>query len=123
MYVDLLTHCPDPAALLAEVQAKHHDRVVYDGNNPVGWDIFKAPSAHAADGGVETIAHCRVTVGDLASVRSLGRVEVLAEAHYDGATQSTHDALYDALAANPTAVAIYERVTGLTLPERVLGVI
>jgi len=106
MYTDLVTYCSDTVALLAEVAAKFPDKIVKDSaNSPTSWLVTKTPTVR---NGLETLSVVRVNPAELADIKTLTSLKILAEAPAGG----------DLLGAMiPTDRAIYDGVRPNTSPE------
>jgi len=98
---DIITHTKDSQAFLAEVEAKFPDKVVHDektGKVPVSVLLTKTPTIR---NGAETLAMVRCDAQELADIKTLGSVAILAEVPAYG----------DVLAAMTAAKRkIYDRV-------------
>ena len=108
VYTDLITYCKDTKALMTEVAKVAPDKIVKDEQgNPVGFAVTKTPTIR---NGAETLAVVRVDANNLAIIKKLKSLKVLAEVPAGG----------DLLAAMTKAnKAIYDRVYDQT-PRPVL---
>lgn len=107
-YHDLITYCADTQALMAEVAQVAPDKLIMDEQgNVVGFAITKTPTVR---NGTETLAVVRLDDEELAVIKGLKSLTVLAEIPAGG----------DLLAAMGKANrAIYDRVYDQT-PKPVL---
>ena len=96
---DILTHCPDTGAFLAEVESIDPERIVHgEASNPIGVIVDKTPTVR---NGAETLAVVRVDAELLAQLKGMTTISILAEV----------DAYGDLLGAMSTANReIYDRV-------------
>jgi len=100
-YHDLITYCPDTAALMAEVEQVAPERIIRDEQgNAIGYSITKTPTVRA---GAETLAVVRVDDAELALIQSLTSLQILAHVPAGGG-------LIAALRSDAKASAIYDRV-------------
>jgi len=76
MYTDLITYCLDTVALLTELEAKFPDKVVKDSAGNSAWAVTKTPTVR---NGVETLSIVRVNSAELAEIKSLTSLKILAE--------------------------------------------
>ena len=96
-YFDCITYCPDTQALMAEVAKVAPDRIIEDEQgNPVGFAIDKTPTIR---NGNETLSVVRVNDDDLAVLKKLTSIKILAEVPAGGdllaAMKKTDRAIYD----------------------------
>ena len=81
-YTDLITHCPDTAALLIEVESVAPDRLIKDdAGNPVGFVVTKTPTVR---NGAETLSVVRVNDADLAMLQAMSSITILASVPMGG---------------------------------------
>ena len=97
---DVITYCSDTTALLAEVAAKFPDKVVKDSaGNALAWAITKTPTVR---NGLETLSIVRVNSSELADIKNLATLKILAEVPADGnllgamtpADRAVYDSVY-----------------------------
>ena len=94
---DIITYCADTAALMAEVAQVAPDRLIKDEQgNPIGFAIDKTPTIR---NGAETLSVVRVNDADLAVLKSLTTIKILAEVPAGGdllaAMSSSDRTIYD----------------------------
>jgi len=105
MYTDLITYCSDTVALLAELEAKFPDKVVKDSAGNSAWAVTKTPTVR---NGVETLSIVRVNSAELADIKTLTSLKILAEVPVGGDLLS---------ALLPPDRAAYDRIRPSTSPE------
>ena len=125
MYTDLITHCPDTAALLLEVEQKAPEMLIKDDNDVVtGFSITKTPTVR---NGKETLSVVRVNADELALIKSLSSMSILAEAaaysdllkSMTKASKTIYNRVY-----NQTPVDVLDdagKVIGTTTPPALIG--
>lgn len=98
---DLITHTIDSTAFMAEVAAKFPEHVIYDESTPpiaVGVSITKTPTVRSLMG---TLAVVRVSASQLADIKTLTTITILAEVPMNGdllkAMSKANRAVYDAV--------------------------
>jgi len=98
---DIITMTTDSLAFLAEVEATFPNKVQYDESKPpiaVGVRITKTPTIRSAKG---TLAVCRVDTQELADIKTLSTVTILAEVAMGGgllaAMTPANRKLYDSM--------------------------
>jgi len=109
---DLITHCPDTAAFLAEVEAKFPDKVIMSENPdptdttfvavPVSVNLTKTPTIRKVSGGA-TVSVVRCNDAELADLKTLTTISILAEVPMGGdllkkmtvAARKKYDAVHD----------------------------
>ncbi len=96
-YFDCITYCPDTKALMTEVAKVAPERLIKDEQgNPVGFAIDKTPTIR---NGAETLSVVRVNDADLAVLKSLKSIKILAEVPAGGdllaAMTKANKAVYD----------------------------
>jgi len=107
---DLITMTTDSVAFLTEVHSKFPDKVVMSENpdptntsfvpTPISVNITKTPTIRGANG---TLAVVRCTAQELADIKTLTTVKILAEVPMGGdllkamtkANRTTYDAIHD----------------------------
>jgi len=99
--MDIITHCTDTAALVAELQEKFPDRINIDDPENPSFLIGKAPGTKR--NGNETLCLCRVNPQDYLDIESLETITILGT--------------YDEVFADPEKQAIYDRVYDQTPVE------
>lgn len=111
---DVLTYCPDTAALVTELQEKFPERLYIDeGTGSVSYLIAKTPTVRK---GNETLSLVRVSDADLADMRSLSKLTVLGtyeEVFSDPFLKDVYDRVY------PRTVVVIDGGEELTLPEKI----
>lgn len=101
-YIDAILHIADYPALAAAI-AKRSPGAVSDDGQIVGF-----ASTPAVRAGVAALVYVRMTDDQAAQWRGTPGVTILAEAVHTG--PETPDVVYDALAADPAAMALYDAV-------------
>lgn len=107
---DIITHCPDTAALIAELAASHPEQLDDEGRHWAAIAGSKTPTVHHEG---ETLAYLRVTDAQRDIITTLDSIDIIAEAPYSGDAIASATALYARLigpAADATSAAVYERV-------------
>jgi len=122
---DLITYCPDTAALMAEVGELFPERLMLDSDDaPVGFSIDKTPTIRA---GLETLSIVRVTADDLVKVKQLSSLTILSEVEAYGDLLADMDgparAIYDRVHTRPIIEVKDEagNVTGTTQSPELIG--
>jgi len=98
---DLITHTKDSKKFMTEVETKFPEYVIYDESTPpiaVGVSITKTPTVRNA---TDTLAVVRVSASQLADIKSLTTITILAEVAMDGdllkAMSKANRAVYDSI--------------------------
>jgi len=100
---DLITYCKNSKAFLKEVQQKFPDKVIYDESDPpvaIGVSITKTPTIKNTKG---TLAVVRCDAKELADIKSLKSIKILAEVPMGGdllgsmtkANRKIYDSIHD----------------------------
>jgi len=125
MYTDLITYCSDTTALLTEVEAKFPDKVVRDdAGNAIAWAITKTPTVR---NGSETLSVIRVNDAELADIKTLTSLKILAEVPAGGdllgAMASADRAIYDSVySRTPVDITAADgNVIGQQTPPELIG--
>ena len=103
MLTDLITYTKDTAAFLAEVETKFPEKVIYDESNPpvaVAVNLTKTPTIRNTAG---TLAVVRCDSKELADLKTLTSLKILAEAPMGGdlfaamtkANRKIYDSVHD----------------------------
>jgi len=125
MYYDLITYCSDTTALLTEVEQLAPDYLIKDENgNSIGFAINKTPTIRNS---TETLAVVRVNDDELAVIKSLTSLNVLAEVPAGGnllaSMLASNKAIYDKVYLR-TPIDIFDdqgNVVGQQTPPELIG--
>jgi len=121
---DLITYAKDITLLLAEVEAKLPDYLIKDDKgNPTGFAVTKTPTVRK---GNETLSVVRCTVDEVALIKTLTTITILAEVAMGGdllkamttANRKLYDAVHD---QTPQTITLPDGTTSTYTPPSLIG--
>jgi len=123
---DLITHTKDSKKFMAEVEAKFPEYVIYDESTPpaaVGVGITKTPTVRNV---ADTLAVVRVSASQLADIKALTTITILAEVAMGGdllkamskANRAVYDSIHD---QSPQTVTMEDGSTSTYTPPALIG--
>jgi len=123
---DLITMTTDSKAFLKEVEASFPDKVQYDESEPpvaIGVSLTKTPTVRGTAG---TLALCRVDAQELADLKTLKSLTILAEVAAGGdllkamskANRKKYDAIHD---QTPQTITMEDGTTSTYTPPALIG--
>jgi len=123
---DLITHTKDSKKFMTEVEAKFPEYVIYDESTPpvaVGVSITKTPTVRNA---TDTLAVIRVSASQLADIKALTTITILAEVSMDGdllkamtkANRAVYDSIHD---QTPQTITMEDGSTYTYTPPALIG--
>jgi len=123
---DLITHTKDSKKFMAEVEAKFPEYVIYDESTPpvaVGVSITKTPTVRNL---TDTLAVVRVSASQLADIKALATIAILAEVAMDGdllkamskANRAVYDSIHD---QTPQTITMEDGSTSTYTPPALIG--
>jgi len=123
---DLITHTKDSKKFMAEVEAKFPEYVIYDESTPpvaVGVSITKTPTVRNL---TDTLAVVRVSASQLADIKALATIAILAEVAMDGdllkamskANRAVYDSIHD---QTPQTITMEDGSTYTYTPPALIG--
>jgi len=123
---DLITHTKDSKAFMAEVAAKFPEYVIYDESTPpvaVGVNITKTPTVRKLS---DTLAVVRVSASQLADIKTLTTITILAEVSMNGdllkAMSKVNRAVYDSIHdQTPQTITLPDGSTYTYTPPALIG--
>jgi len=123
---DLITHTIDSKAFMAEVEAKFPEYVIYDESTPpiaVGVNITKTPTVRKLS---DTLALVRASASQLADIKTLTTITILAEAAMNGdllkAMSKANRAVYDSIRdQKPKTITLPDGTTYTYTPDALIG--
>jgi len=124
--IDLITHTTDSKAFMAEVAAKFPEYIIYDESTPpiaVGVRITKTPTVRKLS---DTLAVVRVSASQLADIKTLATITILAEVPMNGdllkamskANRAVYDSIHD---QTPQTITLPDGTTYTYTPPALIG--